>query len=159
MVTKGGGRLFRTIGEVHHHTVIIIQSIASARIASCKCTRLTWRLGLSTTSTAPHPGGGQFPIVIGTNSYQNTYFIFFSLYSYMYFHCFHPYFAICRIHPQNTTEYTVFSRIHENTHRIHTEYRTCKNTEKCCSRNTRAKQPTTSEIPEQNTYSERIRIF
>ena len=57
VVTKGGGRLFRTIGEVHHHTVIIIQSIASARIASCKCTRLTWRLGLFPASTAPHTHG------------------------------------------------------------------------------------------------------
>ena len=71
----------------------------------------------------------------------------------MYFHCFHPYFEICRIHPRNTTEYTVFSRIHENTHRIHTEYTTCKNAEKCSSRNTRANQTRTSEIPAQNTYS------
>jgi hypothetical protein len=66
VVTKGGGRLLRTIGEVRHHTVIIIQSIASARIASCKCTRLTWRLGLFPASTAPHThgwggGGGSRP--------------------------------------------------------------------------------------------------
>ena len=37
---------------------------------------------------------------------------------------FHPYFEIFRIHPQNTTEYTVFSRIHteytQNTQRAKT---------------------------------------
>ena len=54
-------------------------------------------------------GGGQFLIILGTYSYQNTYF---ALYSHMYFHCIHPYFEIYRIHPQNTTEYTVLSRIH-----------------------------------------------
>jgi hypothetical protein len=58
VVTKGGGRLLRTIGEVQHHTVIIIRSVVSARIAACNCTRLTWRLGRSTTSTAPHPWAG-----------------------------------------------------------------------------------------------------
>ena len=34
VVTKGGGRLLRTIGEVQHHTVIIIRSVVSARDCS-----------------------------------------------------------------------------------------------------------------------------
>ena len=69
------------------------------------------------------PGGGQFLITIGTNPYQNTYFIFFfTVFSYV-FSLFSPVFQDLqntpteynRIHCilNNTREYT------QNTHRIH----------------------------------------
>ena len=78
---------------------------------------------LSSTLVRADKGRGQFPIVIGTNSYQNTYFIFFfTVFSYV-FSLFSPVFQDLqntpteynRIHCilNNTREYT------QNTHRIH----------------------------------------
>jgi hypothetical protein len=99
------------------------------------------------------PGGGQFPIQLGTNSYQNTYFVFLSLYSYVYFHVFHPYFAICRI-PPRIQQNTLYSQEYT---RIHTEY--AHNTQ-------RAKTPKSSlraihvlTRQERAKYRRRIRIL
>ena len=89
-------------------------------------------------------GRGQFPILLGTLSYQNTYFIFFSLYS----HRFKVFFTRILRFVFSAAEYSRIHCILKNTHRIHTEYTTCKNAEKCSSRNTRDNQPTTSEIPD-----------
>ena len=110
-------------------------------------------------------GRGQFPIQLGTNSYQNMVRIsfFFPLYSYMYFHCFHPYFAICRIHPQNTTEYTVFSRIQQNTlysqeyTRIHTEY--TQNTERAKTPKSAVRAIHVLSSHQRAKYRSRIRIL